>query len=690
MAFSSASKMDFDESIKEDALFNFAKITFELSYSPFNEAIRALNQYIEEYAHSDRIDEAYEFLMQAYLNTKNYQAALESLNKIQNKDNRIRSAYQRVAFYRGLELFSDLKFEDAIDHFDLSLEYGDYDMNIKARSYYWRGEAYYRVKDFEMAFDDYQEFISSAGAFETIEYHVAHYNLGYIFFSEKDYDEALNWFRKYENLASETKSKMKGDALNRIADCYFIRSDYTTAMTYYQRAIDLGLSGADYAMFQKGITLGVNNRHQEKIRVLTGLLENMTSSAYIDDALFERGRSYVVLENDSRAVEDYLKIINDMENSSYVPKALVQLGLVYYNSNRNEEAIVRFKQVIEGYRGSEEAQNALTGLKNVYVDMNEVDAYFSYVRNLGEEITISVSEQDSLTYVAGENLYMAGNCERAVQTLDSYIDRFEQGSFRLNAHFYRAECLMKMGMLDEALASYNYVIDQPRNLFTEPALAIASELNYNAGELFDAIEQYAYLEGVAELPNNLLAARLGLLRSFYQLDNYTNTIEAAKNLLSSDKLTEEMAREAYYKIAKSHYALKQMDLAQSNFRKVASEVKSIEGAESKYRVAEIYFVKEQLDKAEQEINEFLELNSPHPYWMAKMFILDADVKIRKEDYFQAKHILQAIIDYYEEPNDGIIEEASEKYNQILDLEKFLNAPQETDSIEFVENSGNNR
>ena len=687
MAFSSASKMDFDESIKEDALFNFAKITYEISYSPFNDAIRALNQYIAEYAHSDRIDEAYEFLMQAYLNTKNYKEALVSLNKIQEKDTRIRSAYQRVAFYRGLELFSNLKFEEAIDHFDLSLEYGEFDMSIKARSYYWRGEAYYRQSDFEMAFDDYQEFISSAGAFETIEYQVVHYNMGYIFFSEKSYAEAMTWFKKYENLAGNTKSKMMGDALNRIADCYFIRLDYTTAMTYYQRAIDLGLSGADYAMFQKGITLGVTNRHQEKIEILTGLLENMTSSTYIDDALFERGRSYVVLENDVRAVEDYMKIINEMENSSYVPKALVQLGLVHYNKNRNEEAIVQFKQVVEGYRGSEEAQNALAGLKNVYVDMNEVEEYFSYVRSLGEELSISMSEQDSLTYVAGENLYMAGNCERAVQTLNSYIERFDKGSFLLNAHFYKAECQLKLGNLEEALNSYDYVIDHPRSLFTEPALVAASDINFKSGDLHEAIEQFVYLEGVAELPNNLLSARLGLMRSFYLLDNYTNTIEAARNLLSSDKISEEMAREAYYKIAKSHYFLNQLDQAQANFRKVASEVKSIEGAESKYRVAEIYFLKEQFDRAEEEINQFLELNSPHPYWMAKMFILDSDVKIRKEDYFQAKHILQAIIDYYEEPNDGIIEEASKKYNEILELERFLNAPQVTDSIEFKENTG---
>jgi tetratricopeptide (TPR) repeat protein len=244
---------------------------------------------------------------------------------------------------------------------------------------------------------------------------------------------------------------------------------------------------------------------------------------------------------------------------------------------------------------------------------------------------------------------------------------------------------MKLGNQEDAITSYNYVIESPRSLFTEPALVAASDINFRSGDLHEAIEQYAYLEGVAELPNNILTARLGLMRSFYLLENYNNTIDAAKKLLTSDKISDVMAREAYFKIANSHYNIEQLDQAQSNFRRVASEVKSIEGAESKYRVAEIYFLKEQLDKAEQEINQFLELNTPHPYWMAKVFILDADVKVRKEDYFQAKHMLQAIIDYYEEPNDGIIEEASRKYNEIVELEKFLNSSPVNDTINVNDN-----
>ena len=44
--FGQAAKMEFDKNIKEEALFNYAKITYETSYSPFGEAIASFQEYI--------------------------------------------------------------------------------------------------------------------------------------------------------------------------------------------------------------------------------------------------------------------------------------------------------------------------------------------------------------------------------------------------------------------------------------------------------------------------------------------------------------------------------------------------------------------------------------------------------------------------------------------------------------------
>ena len=53
-AFGEASKMNFDNKLKEESLFNYAKLTYETSYSPFGEAIAAFQEYIELYPGSDK------------------------------------------------------------------------------------------------------------------------------------------------------------------------------------------------------------------------------------------------------------------------------------------------------------------------------------------------------------------------------------------------------------------------------------------------------------------------------------------------------------------------------------------------------------------------------------------------------------------------------------------------------------
>ncbi len=97
--------------IKEESLYNYAKLTYETAYSPFGEAIAAFQEYIDLYPGSKRIQEVYDYLVGTFMQIKNYKAALAALDKIGNKDSRLEEAYQKVAFFRGLELFKNLDFE---------------------------------------------------------------------------------------------------------------------------------------------------------------------------------------------------------------------------------------------------------------------------------------------------------------------------------------------------------------------------------------------------------------------------------------------------------------------------------------------------------------------------------------------------------------------------------------------------
>ena len=185
-AFGAAAGMDYNLVIQEDALFNYAKVTYELSYNPFNEAILAFNRYISLYPASKRTDEAYNYLVAAYQNTRNYKMAMESLEKIKEMDSDMEKALQRVAFFRGLELFVNLRFTDAITSFDRSLKYSQYDPFIRARTMYWLGEAYFRMNDSGTAEEYYNSFKNDPFAYKVTEYPMLNYSLGYVAFAKKD------------------------------------------------------------------------------------------------------------------------------------------------------------------------------------------------------------------------------------------------------------------------------------------------------------------------------------------------------------------------------------------------------------------------------------------------------------------------------------------------------------------------
>jgi TolA-binding protein len=680
LAFGEASVMNFDKKIKEESLYNFAKLTYETAYAPFGEAIAAFQEYIDLYPGSKRIQEVYDYLVGTFMQIKNYKAALAALDKIGNKDSRLEEAYQKVAFFRGLELFKNLEIEASVSMFDKSLKYEKYNMQIRARATYWHGEANYRLGHYDLAKGDYILFMGLPGSTLLNEYNLVRYNLGYTFFNLKDYTNALNNFRAFESGTNNARPEVIADAKNRIADCYYIATNYSSAIDYYDKVIAYGNLDADYAMFQKGFSLGLINDMKGKINILTALIQKFPSSTFVPDAIFERGRAYLVLEDFKNGEADFNTIISNYSGSSFVPRSIVQLGLLYYNIGENEKAISQYKKVIENYKSTPEARDAMTGLRNTYVDLNEVDAYFAYIKTLDGYGDVNLVQKDSLLYMSGENLFMTGKYDKATDVLKSYLSEFPEGSFRQNAQYYLAECLRSAGKNDEALKLYIEVSDEPNNQFLEQSLIIASSMLYDKEDYTASLNYYEKLEKVSSSDANTLISLKGELKSAFQAGDAQKTIYAAGKIINLPNIPEELAREATFMSAKANYSLNNFDDALREFRKVATEVTSVEGAESKYRVAELLNKKDKPAEAEKVITEFIDQKSPHQFWMARVFLLLADISIKKGDSLQARATLQSLKDYYKVDNDGILDEVKAKLNSLDE-----NKP-DTDKNDKVQNS----
>ncbi len=663
LAFRYASEMDFDPKIKEDAMFQYAKSTYELDYSPFNEAIKAFDRYISEYPDSQKNDQAYDYLVKVFMTTRNYKDALASLDKIKVKSPQIKKAYQRVALYRGMELFRDLNFKEAIAMFNKSLEFGQSDSQLKAQAYYWRGESLYRLGKPDEAIVDYRSFQSIPGANRTKEFATSNYNIGYILFNKDLTADAAPYFQKYLTAGKGKSPQMISDAWNRLGDCRFAERDFKGAVDAYENAYTAGNSEADYALFQKAFASGLLQEHQKKIGDLATLMSRFPQSPYGDDAKYETGRAYERLKDDNKAISSYKSLLTQYPESSLRPKALLQLGLIAYNRNNFDESIGYYKEVAEKYPDSPEAKGALTGIKNNYLESNNVDEYISYTKTLGKSATPTVSEQDSLTYQSAEKLFMAGD-SKAKQQLEKYLGNFPEGGFALNARFYKAECEFKENNKAAALADYDWVLAQSENIFTENSLLRASELSYLTGDFNKALGYYERLAKFSGSNQNELIALAGQMRCQYELKNYQAVSALGWKIRSTEKIPQELDREATYKSAKALVELSDGAKAIPLWRKLSADTKSKEGAEAKYMMCQYYFDSNKLKEAENEVMNFIDKNTPHQYWLAKSFIVLAKTYEKQNDLFQATHTLKSVIENYEVKDDGILDEATAYLQQL--------------------------
>ncbi len=676
-AFLAAHRMELIPEISQHSLFNYAKLSFELSMNPFNEAILAFQKYVEKYPDSPQRDEAYRHLIDLYLTSRNYKDALTSLEAITLNTPSLKSAYQRIAYYRGIELFNNGDFTGAVESFNKSMQYPE-NRTIRAQSMFWQGESYFRLNQYEKALETHGRFQLVQGAFSLPEYKMSHYTSGYAHFKLNNYNDAIIAFRKFIQ-GSNLEKTHRNDALLRIADSYFITKDYNAAIDFYDQAIALDSRDGDYAIFQKAVALGVTGRFDAKLNTLRLLLSKYPNTTYADNARYELGNTMVIQENNTQALQYYNEVINLHPNSTHVKSAMLKSGLIYYNQNQDERALAVFKNVVEKYPGSSESQDALVSIRNIYVAMDRVDEYVRFSQGLGFA-DVTEAQQDSLTYRAAEARYMQGDCVNATQSFENYLEKFPNGIFALNAHFYKAECDFRYNKFEKALASYQYVLEKTKSEFSENAAIRAAEINYNLKQYQAALDNYALLEEIAEFPSNVQEARIGQMRSLEKLERYDQTIEAARRVLENDKITREIKQEAHLLIGRSAMGNNDLATAKQYFAETNKIAENAMAAEAKYNLALIEFKQGNYAQAEKLIFEYMNLLASYDYWLAKTFILLADNYLVQDNIFQARHTLQSIIDNYE--GQDLKQLAMQKLADI-DRQQELNKQEKTpDTLEI--------
>lgn len=640
-AFKQAFEMSFDPEIKEDALFNYAKLAFELSYNPFHEAIVAFEEYIQDYPESERSEEAYEFLLNVYMKSKNYEAALKSLERIPNKDARTKEAYQVVTFNRAVELFNQKKYDESATFFNKVNTY-NINQDLIAEAIYWKAELAYKQGDYERSAKMFTEFLLEPGGFNSDWYDDAYYNAGYAYFKQKKYTQALSMFRKFSDNYKGDDSRKLNDAYLRTGDCFYVDKKYAQAIDFYERAIGLNQVGVEYALFQKAICQGLAGNSDQKIATLNQIINNGEKGKYMLDAKFEIAETYRITDQDAKALAAYTTIIDNHPSSQYAKRSLKNIVFLNRRQGNNQAALAAFDQIAVKYPTDKIMSQALDLVKDIYIEERGLQAYNELV-NGNPMLDITSTSVDSTAYEVAINHYFDMNYVKAKKSLEEYNQQFDPGLFSVEAHYYLAEIYFEEDEKENALMNYNYVITQPTSEYSEEALKTAATINYNKKNFPEALNNYIELEGVAIQKMNLLEAEIGQMRCYYELMEYDYALDYARRVLDNGDTPVDIKNQAYMIRGKVRFDQGNYDEAYYDFKEV-QKVVSLLGAEAKYYMCKIAYEKEAYKNCEREVFELIERFSGFSKYKFEGFLLLVEAYVGLDDMFQAKATLNALID----------------------------------------------
>lgn len=637
MAFEKAAKQNYNKDTQEAAFYNYAVIQNEGGRTPFSQAIDMFEEFLNKFPNSKYADEVSEYMVSLYVSGNDYPKALASISRIKKPSNKVLEAKQVVLYNLGVNALSNGNTAEAQKYLSQAQSLAKYNQALNTQTNLWLGECAYRNGYYEQA-AKYQNYFLKAINANDSNYGLGYYNLGYTRFQQRKYDDARNAFTKALS-SNQLSNNLVNDANNRIGDTYYYAGNIKTAQKFYEK------SSGDYAIYQKAMMLGLSKNYSGKIEQMKAMIKQYPSSSLVPMAMLEEADAYVSMNNNKKAIAVYNELIEKYPNNAYARKGMLNKAITERNAKNEASAIEAYKDVIKKYPTSEEASIALEDLKLIYADKGELPKLATFISSIPNAPKLDVSDMDRLTFEAAEKAYMGDNND--ISKMKNYLESNPDGAYAANAKYYTAKYNYNKGLETDALELINDVEENNDDAsFMEDALAIKASILVNQGKNKEALEAYKKLAEKATNSDNRITAQLGILRVSGQLNNNKDVIESANQLLKNGGLTAEEEKEVIFNRANAYYKQNEIEPAKKDFTTLSEDARNLYGAQAAYYLAEIQYNEGKLKEAESTLNNFIDAGTPHQYWLARGFILLADVYYNQGNTFEACEYLESLKSNY--------------------------------------------
>lgn len=673
-AFGQAANLNYDQSVKEDALFNYAKLSYELKYD--RDALVALQKIP---AGSRYYEDAQALMSEVFLNTRDYDRAIAALESVPNRTPRLNETYQQVCYLRGLQLYQNNQKDEARRFFNKSLE-NPINKRTGALSSFWLGSISNEEKEYNFSKNHMSAYLSQARIYndlpEESSLMIGQYIQGYNYLKLDDYGNALTNFKASVDgikrsinqiQSSQIKSGVLGDAVLRAGDCHFKRNQYRDALVYYNEAIDRKYDGFEYALYQKAIIKGLQGNPLDKVLALDELVNKYPNSRYTDDALYQMGDTYTEMGQFNQAVAPLKRLVTDFRGkSNLINQALLKLGLISYNQGNTNAALNYYKQVFSNNPENIEAKDALAAIEEIYVrDLNRPDEYFSFLETV-PGYNVNTAAKDSVTFQSAEIQYQNGRYSQAIEGFTNYLARYANGRYSLDAYYLRAESYstQSISRYDMALKDYATVVGRGPSKYYPKSSEKAALLAYNYTKDYPAALEYARKwEESATTDPSRFEAQVLVMRTSYETRNSAVLTEYAQKVATARLASAEQVATANFYLGKMAYDSGDFGRAMPALQRVTQTSTTEIMAEAYHLQAQILYRQRNYARAEELVTTANQSSAGYDDWIARNLILLSDIYADQGDKNSATAALEAVLENFK-GDPKILAEAREKYNRL--------------------------
>tara|TARA_B100002052_G_scaffold95601_1_gene88246 strand:- start:27173 stop:30283 length:3111 start_codon:yes stop_codon:yes gene_type:complete len=660
-AFKKSASYDNNLAIQEDALFNYAKLSYQLNL-PFDNTFNVFKTYLTSSENAEKKAYINSLMIKMFESTNMYSNVYALLIDLDTLSIEQKKSLQRASFYLGLEQYNKQDFKKATLYFRESIKHS-FNEQFTYLSNFWLYDCLYNLSDFSQAIEGYNNLPNTSSKYLSDFKILKKYNLAYSYFKIKDYQSSVKWFRSY--LKASKDSMRINDSYLRLADSYFMLKKYSTALKYYQKSTSINLFDIDYALYQSSVTASLVNNDLKQLNCLNNLVSNHKNSTYYLLAVKDLANYYKVNSNFEFANKYYKILIDSSKNRDWIADAYLSVGNILLQLDSIDQAVFQFLIVVNNYADTKYFKQALSSLQFSYSQLDKIDDYIALIESL-PEYNITVSEQDSILYNSAYIKYIEKDYVSAKQSFEKYLNRFEKGIFHDKVLYYTAVSSINLEDTLSAISYYERILlGNFFNNYKEEALIFLSRYYFSKNDYQKSNVFYLELQKIVSSSLIKREVIIKLMQGYENIDLIQSSLYAEK-VFELEKVDVFLLSKATLILARSEFNLGNYAKCKSTFSKVKSYKINDHSCEAMYYVAYLNYLEDSLKLSEEQIFDLVKKYS-NKYFIAKSLILLADIYIDLNKTFQAKATLESVIDNYK--GLDLVNEAIRKMEFIIAKEK---------------------